>query len=257
MYLSPLNRNSLRNVGSNIVSVLTVLLFPVLVNAQDAAFSNNDSIRALDGYFISEDSLVSYSLEIDEVIQTDQVWPFSPDPNKAVVYAAIFPGLGQIYNKKYWKLPLVYGSAIGCIYAITWNGAQYSGYRDAYSDFRYMVNHQEGTISGGFDPNRNSWEDYIFIIGKSSVNLDEWTSTERSNFSNVLKSRRDRFRRFRDLSYIVSVGFYAIWIVDAYVDAQLFNFDISEDLSMNFQPVIFERNMTHRNTIGLSCSFNF
>jgi len=183
---------------------------------------------------------------------------FMPDPNKAVIYAAIFPGLGQIYNRKYWKLPLVYGSAIGCVYAITWNKAQYSGYKRAYGDFMYAINYKE-TETGGFNPERNSWKDYVRVIGESSTDLGDsnvWTAEKKSYFSQVLKQQRDRYRRYQDLSYIVSVGVYAIWIIDAYVDAQLFDFDIGDDLSMRVQPVI-ERNSMSKNTVGLQFSFNF
>lgn len=237
---------------------MIVLFSPVLTNAQELTFIENDSIRISDGLLISEDSLVlgSSDLENKEVAVDNIAKKFSPDPNKAVIYAAIFPGLGQIYNRKYWKLPLVYGSVIGCVYAITWNGTQYSGYKDAYSDFRYVINYEGGQVSGDFNPNRNSWEDYAFIINKTT-NLEEWSSSDKSYFSQVLKRQRDRFRRYRDLSYIASVGLYAVWIIDAYVDAQLFNFDISEDLSMNVQPVIFERNHMNKNTFGLLCSFSF
>ena len=60
--------------------------------------------------------------------------PFKPNPTKAVIFSAILPGLGQIYNKAYWKLPIVYGGFMGCIYAITWNNRNYKDYSAAYFD---------------------------------------------------------------------------------------------------------------------------
>ena len=104
------------------------------------------------------------------------------------------------------------------------------------------------------------WEDYIYIMRKTSTDLDDpsiWTTSDKTNFSKVLKSRQDYFRRYRDLSYIISVGVYALWIIDAYVDAQLFDFDVSEDLSMNLRPVMFERSLVSKTTVGLQCSFSF
>ena len=220
-------------------------------------FSETDSIQTMEEFLIYESSLVVDSSRIADDLAAAVKTKFSPDPNKAVIYAAVFPGLGHIYNRKYWKLPLVYGSALGCIYAISWNGTQYSGYKNAYSDFSYVINFNAERSPEAFDPTRNSWEDYVYIMGKTNANLDEWDSSEKTRFSQVLKSQRDRFRRYRDLSYIVSVGIYAIWVIDAYVDAQLFNFDISEDLSLNVQPVLFERSMVSKNTFGLQCSFSF
>jgi len=77
---------------------------------------------------------------------------FKPDSKKAMLYATFFPGLGQIYNRKYWKLPLVFGSFIGCTYAINWNGSQYRGYSNAYIDF---VDERSES---------NSWEDYRYGV---------------------------------------------------------------------------------------------
>ena len=244
----------MKNLKLYTVGVWIVFFFPFLINAQEPDFRENDSIQISERFLTFEDSLTIDSVDLsNELIAAGITKKFSPDPNKAVIYAAIFPGLGQIYNRKYWKLPLVYGSVIGCVYAVTWNGTQYSGYKDAYSDFRYALNYAG---KDGFDPKRNAWEDYIYILRKTTTDLNEWDSSEKTRFSQILKSQRDRFRRYRDLSYIISVGVYAIWIIDAYVDAQLFDFDISEDLSMNIQPVI-ERNPMSKNTIGLQFSFNF
>lgn len=241
-----------------IAATWIAISFSTSVQAQEHTFEKNDSVQILEDFLIYEDSLAIDSITLAKELPLVMKKQFVPDPGKAAVYAAIFPGLGQIYNRKYWKLPLVYGSVIGCAYAITWNGGQYSGYRDAYSDFRYAVNYTGNPED--FNPKRNSWEDYTYIMNINSTDLSDasvWNQTSINRFSQVLKSRRDRFRRYRDLSYIVSVGFYAIWIIDAYVDAQLFSFDISEDLSMNVQPVLFERTTANKSTVGLQWSFTF
>jgi len=77
------------------------------------------------------------------------------------------------------------------------------------------------------------------------------------NFANTLKSVRDMHRRNRDLSYIVSIAIYGIWIVDAYIDAQLFDFDISPDLSMRLEPVLFDRTAMNSRSVGVQFSFAF
>jgi hypothetical protein len=178
----------------------------------------------------------------DSVI-VSKVETFKPNPTKAVIYSAIFPGLGQIYNRKYWKLPIVYGGFLGCIYAITWNGNQYSGYKNAYTDF---TDNNSAT---------NSWKDYVPYSWRRLEG--EWDSQRISNFTRVLKNQRDFHRRNRDLSYIITIGLYALCMVDAYVDAQLFDFDISPDLSLRLDPVILPQTTSNTRSFGLQCSLTF
>lgn len=169
---------------------------------------------------------------------------FKPDPKKAVLYALI-PGLGQIYNRKYWKLPILYGGLMGCIYAITWNNKNYQDYSEAYSDVIY-----DATVNPD-DPDlwHTSWQE-LTSQDPSDVVSDD-------NFQDALKDRKDYFRRYRDLSIIIMVGVYAIGIIDAYVDAQLFDFDISPDLTMHVEPVVTPKTNVTPRTYGLNCSFNF
>jgi hypothetical protein len=168
---------------------------------------------------------------------------FRPNSTKAVIYSAIFPGGGQIYNRKYWKLPLVYGGFLGCAYAISWNNTQYTGYRNAYRDFT------------DDDESTNSWLAYKYY--SYSNNPNEWTAQQKSGFANALKNKKDYFRRYRDLSCIIAVGMYALCIIDAYVDAQLFEFDVSEDLSIKINPIIFEKTVNNAESFGLQCSITF
>ena len=147
---------------------------------------------------------------------------------RAVWLGAVIPGAGQIYNRSYWKLPIVYGGFMGCIYAITWTNNQYIGYKDAYRDIYYDM--QNGTLSDSPDKSYNAIlpEGYtIETMGGASTyqgRLKEWQNTARRN---------------RDLSILVSIAVYALSLVDAYVDAQLFDFDISNDLSLNVTPQLY------------------
>ena len=163
---------------------------------------------------------------------------FKPNPTKAVIYSAIFPGLGQIYNRKYWKLPIVYGGFLGFSYAIAWNGRYYTDYSNGFKDIMDE------------DPATDSWKNFL-PYGQDPESVDkEWLKT-------VLKRRKDFYRRYRDLSIIGTIAMYALSMVDAYVDAQLFDFDMSTDLSFRIEPTIIQKNDYLANSFGVQCSFHF
>ncbi len=145
--------------------------------------------------------------------------PFNPDPTRAVWLSALFPGLGQIYNRRYWKLPIVVAGFMGLGYGTSWNNSQLRDYTQAYRDL--LDN----------DPASNSYMNF-FPPTTTENDLDK------SWLSNVMKSRRDYYRRNRDLCIICLVGLYLLCMVDAYVDASLAHFDISPDLSMDVAPAV-------------------
>ncbi|GHT39413.1 hypothetical protein FACS189437_02680 [Bacteroidia bacterium] len=226
----------------NILLIIGIILwFPAGLQAQDDSFLENDSIEISEGFLSFADSLALPAGLAKETVK------FKPDPKKAILYSALFPGLGQIYNRKYWKLPIVYGGFLGCAYAISWNGTQYRGYKQAYSDFTDN------------DPNTKAWEAYNYKYYYTGKEEDpaKWDVSSFNNFKSRLKSGKDYFRRNLELSYIITVGVYAIFMIDAYVDAQLFEFDISEDLSLKLDPVIFERTAYNSKSFGLQCSITF
>ena len=150
-----------------------------------------------------------------------------PDAIKAVWLGAILPGAGQIYNKSYWKLPIVYGAFMGCGYAISINQNRYSNYRTAYIDL-YMDS-QNGTVS------EDASKSYIAIMPEG---YDLQRVGGASTWLNTLKNQQNTYRRYRDYSILATVLVYALSLIDAYVDAQLFDFDISPDLSVNIEPQI-------------------
>ena len=163
---------------------------------------------------------------------------FKPSAKKALIYSAIFPGLGQVYNRKYWKLPIVYGGFIGFTYAISWNGRYYTDYSNGYKDIM------------DDDPATDSWKNFL-PYGQDPETADqEWLKT-------VLKRRKDFYRRYRDLSIIGTVAMYALAMVDAYVDAQLFDFDINTDLSFRVEPTIIKKTDYLANSFGVQCSISF
>ncbi|MGC3977348.1 MAG: DUF5683 domain-containing protein [Paludibacteraceae bacterium] len=129
-----------------------------------------------------------------------------------------YPGFGQIINKKYWKLPIVYGGFMGFAYAITWNNSRYVSYKNAYRD-----------ISDN-DRNTNS---FLNVLPKG-VTVESLGGTER--YKQILNSSQDNFHRYRDLSILLSVGYYGLVLLDAYVDAHLYDFHIAPDLVLNVFP---------------------
>lgn len=179
--------------------------------------------------------------------------PFKPNPTRAVIYSAILPGLGQIYNRAYWKLPIVYGGFMGCIYAITWNNKNYQDYSTAYRDLISDADkYREDPTAWGEDKWSNSWVD---LVKKSGLDPESYINN--SSRQDNIRRRKDYFRRYRDLSIIITAGVYAICMIDAYVDAQLFDFDISPDLSMRVEPVVTPKTSFSQRSYGLNCSIKF
>lgn len=165
---------------------------------------------------------------------------FIPDPAKATWLAVIFPGGGQIYNRKYWKLPIIYGGFVGCTYALTWNGQMYEDYSQAYLDIM------------DDNPNTDSFLDLLPPGYPVENNMDY--------LKRVIKRKKDTYRRYRDMSIFVFIGVYAISIIDAYVDAELASFDLSKDLTMKLEPTVIQNNhcdLKQGNSYGLQCSLKF
>ncbi len=173
------------------------------------------------------------------------VLKYKPDPKKAVLYSLMFPGLGQIYNKKYWKLPLVYGGFIGLTYAVSWNGKYYNDYSQAYKDIM------------SDDPYTNTSWFQFYKLRYSSVK--DVTETELKSFQTQIKNRKNYYRRYRDLSIIGMVALYAACAIDAYVDAQLFDFDISDDVSIHVEPAVIPSQSNHvaGSALGVNCNIKF
>lgn len=163
---------------------------------------------------------------------------FNPDPTRAVWLSALFPGLGQIYNRRYWKLPIIVGGYLGLGYATNWNNNMLKDYTRAYNDI--LDN----------DPSTKSYMDFFPPTTKEEDLDKTW-------LTNTLKSRKDFYRRNRDLCIIGMVGVYFLAMIDAYVDASLSHFDISPDLSMDVAPAVIQDGRNHFPSVGLQWAINF
>jgi hypothetical protein len=174
---------------------------------------------------------------------------FKPNPRTAYLIAAVFPGFGQAYNRQYWKLPIVYGGLVGFMYAITWNNKVYQDYKKAYFDMRIDYNNYRADPDNYGPENwSTSWQDFTNDPLNFMMNQNNHTR---------LQKGRDYYRRYRDLSIILSVVFYAICIADAYVDAQMFDFDISPDLSFRVAPEFYPSTLANSRSFGLNVCMTF
>ena len=165
-----------------------------------------------------------------------------PETKRAMWLSLVLPGAGQIYNRKYWKLPIIYGGFVGCTYAIIWNNQMYHDYSQAYMDIM------------DDDPTTQSYNQFLHL----GATVD---ASNLSRYQTIFKNRKDRYRRWRDLATFVMIGVYAFSVIDAYVDASLSEFDVSDDLTLRFEPTVLSdrrsANPLKSTTLGLQCSLTF
>ncbi len=152
--------------------------------------------------------------------------------------SAAFPGLGQIYNRKYWKLPIVYGGLAGLGYSIYWNNKYYVYYTNAYYDFT------DG------DPTTNRWHQ---VIDPNAIGSPE----QESQLASRLENKKTSYRRDRDYMIILTLGMYVLNIIDASVDAHLSDFDISKDLSLKVEPQMKYNEVSQTASMGMVCKLRF
>lgn len=232
---------------------MAVLAFAGMMPAmsQDVRQDTIPAMQEVDSTFIAPPLIVP---EMDtiatSVVITDSVpakkkrdWnTWRPNPKRAMWLAIVLPGAGQIYNRKYWKLPIFYGGFVGCLYALSWNGQMYHDYSQAYVDL--MDN----------DPNTQSYNDFLHL----GTTINE---SNKAHYQEIFRKRKDRYRKWRDLSVFALIGVYALSVIDAYVDASLSEFDISDDLSLRVAPTIINdqssRNPVKSSAIGVGCSLSF
>ena len=231
-------------------ALATLLLLVATMTAAQAqtdsiskALEPMDSIAQVDMQTLEPERATSVVVDSNRVKKPKRDWnTWRPNPKRALWLALVLPGAGQIYNRKYWKLPIIYGGFMGCIYALTWNNMMYKDYSQAYLDI--MDN----------DPGTASYNKFLHLgVEINDQNMERYKS--------LFKSRKDKYRRWRDLSFFVMLGVYAISVIDAYVDAELSEFDISKDLSLKVSPAVIPNysggNPLQAQSLGVNCSLNF
>ena len=219
----------------------------LVVSINGYAQNGNDSLAVVE----TGDSIGKLMAPVTQMTKNDSIrvkkvqrdWStWRPNPQRALWLALVLPGAGQIYNRKFWKLPIFYGGFVGCIYALSWNNMMYKDYSQAYLDIMDT------------DPGTDSYNRFLHL----GV---EVTKDNEERFKSLFKSRKDKYRRWRDMSIFVMIGIYALSVIDAYVDAELSEFDISKDLSLRVSPAVIPShagsNVLQSQAVGLSCQLNF
>ena len=168
-------------------------------------------------------------------------------PKKASIYAALFPGLGQVYNGKYWKLPIVYGGYVGLIYVLGWNSNNYNDYFNAYKTIAMYQ-----TVAQMSKKDKDYLNE-IFKIPYWDLNLNP---SRFESFKTQLKGGKDFYRRSRDLSVIAIAALHVLSIIDASVDANLSDFDINDNLTLHVEPMPVNFGIGPQ-VIGINVAFNF
>jgi hypothetical protein len=153
---------------------------------------------------------------------------FTADPMKATMLAVALPGLGQIYNRKYWKIPFVYAGFGGVAYAISFNSTYYNKFLKAYQDFTDDIKATDSYIEliKNADP-----ETYDPVLHPTTYN-----PSNAAWYKERMLRQVDYFKKYRDLSYIGVAAWYLITIIDANVDASLSNYDINDNLAIKLEP---------------------
>jgi len=157
-------------------------------------------------------------------------------PAKAAFYSAIIPGLGQVYNKRYWKVPIVYAALGASIYAYDYNNTQYKRFRTAFK-----------SRQAGFTD-----DEFYDLAPFSDTEL-----TEPEFSTDALQDAQENFQRDRDLMVLVTIGLYVLNIIDANVDSHLKQFNVDDNLSVDFQPYLDYNEITAQPNYGMALTIKF
>ena len=188
------------------------VLFPLIGNSQNRP---------------AADSVISNA----EAVSVDSVNYKMHSPHKATLYSMILPGLGQAYNKKYWKIPVIYAGFGVFDYFIRFNNNEYKEWGEAYV---YALENPDGSD----EPINDYYEKYGYD-------------------PNILRDQKDYYRRNRDLTYILAGLWYLINVVDAAVDAHLMTWEVNEDLSIRVEPEFYQPMYGYKPSGGIKLSLKF
>lgn len=175
-------------------------------------------------------NLEGEDITFEEVTQRESVNPLAP--SKAAFYSAILPGLGQIYNKRYWKAPIVWGAIGTGIYVYSYNNTEYRRARNAFK--RRLA---------GFS------DDEFYDLNNDGAGPD--ISNE------ALQEAQENTQRDRDLSLVITIALYALNIIDANVDAHLKQYNVDDKLAVDFQPYLDVNPVTNQPNYGMALVVKF
>ena len=180
-----------------------------------------------------ENEISEQGITVEEVTKKS-VNPLAP--SKAAFYSAVLPGLGQAYNKRYWKVPIVWGAIGTGVYAYLYNDDLYDRTRTAFKRRR-----------AGFT------DDEFYDVNPD----DDFVPTTPDFSTEALQDAQERYQRDRDLALLITIGLYALNIIDANVDAHLKQYNVSEDLSFHFEPYFGTHPISADASYGLGLAIRF
>jgi hypothetical protein len=228
------------------------IILNYIIRSSEALFIHKASLLILFGFFLVQPVSAQVKSKVDSLSAlvkpkvdslsvpikytstkkiVDTVVIKKHSPRKATMLSLIFPGLGQIYNHKYWKLPIVYGGFGTIGYFFKANHNEYVKFRNAYNFVTTPGSDKLPPVN-----------DYVTRYNKNAT---------------LLLSGRDYYRRNLELTYIVAGALYVLVAIDAQVDAQFFNFDVSDDLSLNLKPFVQQPSKLTPGVAGVSLCFSF
>lgn len=222
----------MRSIAIMLLCTLFTFVSRAQSNSPEIIEQNTDTIILNDSTALLTGKVAEPSKSISQELR------FNPNPMRAMWLSALCPGLGQIYNRHYWKLPIVIGAFVGLTYGTSWNNRMLNDYSKAYRDITDN------------DPNTRSYMDFYPPTVKESDLDKTWLTT-------TLRNRKDYYRRYRDICIIGIAAVYLLNVIDAYVDASMMHFDVSPDLSMRWGPTVIDSQVSRLPSIGLGCSFDF
>ena len=222
----------MRSIAIMLLCTLCTFVSRAQSNSPEIIEQNTDTIILNDSTALLTGKVAEPSKSISQELR------FNPNPMRAMWLSALCPGLGQIYNRHYWKLPIVIGAFVGLTYGTSWNNRMLNDYSKAYRDITDN------------DPNARSYMDFYPPTVKESDLDKTWLTT-------TLRNRKDYYRRYRDICIIGIAAVYLLNVIDAYVDASMMHFDVSPDLSMRWGPTVIDSQVSRIPSIGLGCSFDF
>lgn len=212
------------------------ILFTTLLLSINSNFSQEEQETTPATKIDSIQNTVTEQVVVIEDTLAIKTKTFNPlAPSKAAFYSAILPGMGQIYNRSYWKVPIVWGAIGGSIYMYTWNNDNYKSFRTAFK-----------RRQAGFTDDQ-----YYDINGDNEAGAEPDLDTD------DLEYQQERFQSDRDLWLVAAIGLYALNIVDANVDAHLKQFNIDDDLSIDFEPFLDFNQITNTPNYGMALTIKF
>lgn len=202
--------------------------------------TNVDSLRRVKIPVVTGDTLQPYdtTLKLDTLATATKPAREKLSPRKAMIFALVLPGAGQVYNRDYWKLPIVYGAFGAAVYMIRWNTLRYNDFLKPYLS---SVDPETGLPTGQttFDVYNRSKDEVV-----TGVTLDQ------------IKRGKTFYRRYREYGYVILAAVYALSVIEANVAAHLKTFDMSEDLSLRLEPSV-EKTFMSRQAAGVKLVFAF